>query len=276
MSQPPRRRPGARHATPAGFTLLEILIVIAVIGILAGLLFPVFLTARANARRAICQNNLKQIGLALFLYASDYDSALPMGHNDLDAGSPQPELLWMNAIYPYVKSTAIFNCPSRNAPKFVPDDVARTGSYSIDLAYMFDRTGSPPRQPPASCHDTSQGASGVYTTRLSQFAAPTGTLWVSDNATGLTRADGSSTNAAAEPWSMRSGATGLAVYPQIGSDTVGDADINATDAAHSWLACHRGTLNALYCDGHVKAAYMLNLTGTNGAGTMPAFTIQDD
>jgi prepilin-type N-terminal cleavage/methylation domain-containing protein len=60
-----------------GFTLIELLVVIAIIAILAALLFPVFARAREAGRKATCQSNLHQLGMAFAGYVADYDGMYP-------------------------------------------------------------------------------------------------------------------------------------------------------------------------------------------------------
>src|SRR6185295_7109401 len=99
--------------TRAAFTLIELLVVIAIIALLAAILFPVFARARENARRASCQSNLKQMGLATAQYVQDYDDRLPAYYLD-DAGNhcPITNVLWYSGLLPYTKNTQIFLCPS--------------------------------------------------------------------------------------------------------------------------------------------------------------------
>ena len=100
----------SRNATQSGFTLIELLVVIAIIAILAAILFPVFARARENARRASCQSNLKQIGLAIAQYTQDYDERMPVQYLTLEGGAVTS--WWPDQIYPYIKSYQVFVCPS--------------------------------------------------------------------------------------------------------------------------------------------------------------------
>ena len=63
--------------THRGFTLIGLLVVIAIIAILAAILFPVFARTQAKAKQVSCLNNVKQLALSTKMYASDYDHVYP-------------------------------------------------------------------------------------------------------------------------------------------------------------------------------------------------------
>jgi prepilin-type N-terminal cleavage/methylation domain-containing protein/prepilin-type processing-associated H-X9-DG protein len=97
-----------------GFTLLELLVVIAVIALLAALLFPIFTRARALAWRTICQSNLRQIAFAHHLYLQDYDEQLVYWYL-IQVGRPKPHgprTYWTEYLQPYLRSEALFRDPS--------------------------------------------------------------------------------------------------------------------------------------------------------------------
>jgi prepilin-type N-terminal cleavage/methylation domain-containing protein/prepilin-type processing-associated H-X9-DG protein len=96
-----------------GFTLIELLVVIAIIAILAAILFPVFARAREQARKAACQSNLKQIGIAATMYSQDYDERLPLANHYDGSSEPDPTLgRWYWLLQPYAKSLQVFVCPN--------------------------------------------------------------------------------------------------------------------------------------------------------------------
>ncbi len=91
------------------FTLLEVLVVVAIIALLAVILFPAFARARENARRASCQSNLKQIFLAHYQYKEDCDGVFAPAAYRNGAGE---RVIWTQLFQPYAKSQQIFRCPS--------------------------------------------------------------------------------------------------------------------------------------------------------------------
>lgn len=99
----------ARRTASRAFTLIELLIVIAILAVLAGLLFPVFARAREKSRQTACASNLKNLGLAILLYTQDHDGQSPLAAYataDLDF------LTWHDIIEPYAKNREIGHCPS--------------------------------------------------------------------------------------------------------------------------------------------------------------------
>jgi len=86
-----------------GFTLVELLVVIAIIGVLVALLLPAVQAARESARRMSCQNNLKQLGLALHSFHDAY-AGFPPGRVNATATSSS----WPPFILPYIEQKNLF------------------------------------------------------------------------------------------------------------------------------------------------------------------------
>ena len=138
----------AEYYPRRAFTLVELLVVVAVIAILAALLLPVLSAVQERARQTSCLNNLRQLQAGWCLYVSENNDSLPLNACQVSIYSPvwsttnswvagdvtvsaDLSLIRMGTIYPYVNSTEIYHCPSDRS---VVDgtNTPRIRSYSMD------------------------------------------------------------------------------------------------------------------------------------------------
>ena len=121
-----------------GFTLIELLVVIAIIAILAAILFPVFARAREKARQTACLSNVKQITLALLMYAQDYDEMYVPG--SLAYSVPTLYAEWYKLLWPYMKNSQLVVCPSQ--PTSPHGDRLGYGWNYQEFGYYYDSHGT--------------------------------------------------------------------------------------------------------------------------------------
>ncbi len=114
----------------SGFTLVELLVVIGIVVLLAGLLLPAVAGARERSRRTACLSNLRQIGMAMIMYAGESRGRYPNANPPQSAKSYVPT----NQLFTYIAarylsgSAAVFHCPSDRDP--VPERI-ETADYTL-------------------------------------------------------------------------------------------------------------------------------------------------
>ena len=142
----------------SGFTLVELLVVMAVIAILAALLLPALAKGKSAAQSAACKSNLRQLGTALNMYVADYDKY--PGNAVMYSGG-EFSAIWatgMNWLNPYIggkydpsaindrlfripTTPTVFNCPAIK-PRYVPGLMGQPGQTFYDLAYGYNELGT--------------------------------------------------------------------------------------------------------------------------------------
>lgn len=145
--QPPQKKASPRtrrRRSTAGFSLVELLVVIALIAILAALLLPALAGAKAKAQAVGCLNNLKQLAVATQAYMAD-NRGLFVANNRTDIPGPQDTNAWvlgnmrhesdatntgflrLSRLFPYASQVGVFHCP---ADKSMADTGAMAGNPS--------------------------------------------------------------------------------------------------------------------------------------------------
>ncbi len=115
------------------FTLIELLVVIAVVSILAGILFPVFASAREKGRASACLSNIHQLGLGILQYVQDNDETYPNGVGQTSWGQIWYGEGWAGQCMIYIRSSGIFECPSDTTPGSAQNSPV---SYGYNINYI--------------------------------------------------------------------------------------------------------------------------------------------
>jgi prepilin-type N-terminal cleavage/methylation domain-containing protein/prepilin-type processing-associated H-X9-DG protein len=179
-----RREPfGASQASrPQGFTILELLVVLAIVSVLVSLISSALNQAKARARQVGCLNNLRQLQTAWSFYADENDDRLPLNRstpsanerffgrrNTSDswvAGNPKEDISTENieqgSLFRHLNSPVVYRCPGDTAKVPVKKDTLRTRSYSMSAYLNGDDAGTDPRVKVKMSEVETQPASKIF------------------------------------------------------------------------------------------------------------------
>jgi len=146
-----------------GFTLVELLVVLAIIAVLAALLLPVFSNARRKAWQTTCGSNQRQIGMGLALYLQDFDETYPNYGFEPDGTQAAGDLekhSWRTVLTPYLRAVAVMACPAN------PDSRSPSWDPRFPISYAVNQAWNP-REYPVIPRDRKAISSGLFGQELS-------------------------------------------------------------------------------------------------------------
>lgn len=163
------------RARRSGFTIVELLVVAAIVAILAALLFPAMVSVKETARRTTCASNLRQIGMATTMYAQNDDERMP---TDVAAppvyGGTTTQPPYDSLIAPYVGDVGVYGCPSDALARVA--DVGMWDGRHKGRKRSYAIAGSIATQEGFDGGKDSDPNTGVWGRPLTHISEPAGTI----------------------------------------------------------------------------------------------------
>ncbi|HVX11604.1 MAG TPA: DUF1559 domain-containing protein [Pirellulales bacterium] len=233
------------------FTLVELLVVVAIIGLLVALLLPAVQAARESANRMSCQNNLKQIGLGIRNYEATF-KAMPPRRN-LTAGYTRG---WGPTILPYIEQGTLLGIYRLDRDYYAPEN---TAAIAVNVPLFLCPSGTGPR-PITVVYGTvtAQGAAGDYFGPNSFASTKYGVTSLSGDNTVTALNDSTSTRRLAD---IRDGLSntmliteqaGRADYYIFGTKQASNAALSQAKAWGPWASFQVFQIEAFGADGITK------------------------
>lgn len=143
-----RPSPTAPPSRTAAFTLIELLVVVAILGVLAALLLPALGRAKGKAHEINCVSNLRQLGIAVALYADEHDGRLPTAEQrpttPVDPARPLPRICDVLAPQLASSNSPVFLCPQDKQGYFQKEGSSYEWAYLLNGNRLHQLEVGPP------------------------------------------------------------------------------------------------------------------------------------
>lgn len=241
-----------RNLCSPAFTLIELIVVIAIIAILAGLLLPALSRSKIVARSVKCRSNLRQIGLGIGMYVTDF-SAYPRGlWSPADA---EPFGYWVDQLRPYLHqgwTNDLYGCPD--------NPMERNSGMTMLRGGGLDEIGTPfwffPSERHYDINDAGAGGGGIGFDHLNELGRPAGHVKeAAVRSPARMLASGDSVLTYLSQRFLASGSDNFTAYSRFSPEAYFQLlqIPNNRERARAQAKRHNGKFNVLFCDSHTES-----------------------